>query len=46
MKMQKSVIFAKKNMKTNTWNIKNIEDLEIIVIMQGNKDMLCKAFVI
>ena len=31
--MQKSVIFVKKNVKINTWKIKNIVKLEIIVIM-------------
>ena len=36
MKMQKSVIFVKKNLKINIWKIKNIVKLEIIVIIQRN----------
>ena len=30
MKMQKSVIFIKKNLEINVWKIKNIAKLEII----------------
>ena len=33
MKMQKFVIFAKKNLKANIWKIKNIVKLEIIAII-------------
>ena len=36
MKMQKSVMYVKKNLKINTWKIKNIAKFEIIVIIQGN----------
>ena len=32
MKMQKYVIFLKKNVKINTWQIKNIVKLEILAI--------------
>ena len=41
MKMQKFVIFVKKNSK-----IKNIVKLEIIVIIQGNIEVLRIAYVI
>ena len=43
MKIKKSVIFVKKNLKIKT---KNIEKLEIIVIIQGNIGMLHIAYVI
>ena len=33
MKMEKSVIYVKKNLKINIWKIKNIAKLEIIVII-------------
>ena len=46
MKMQKSVIFVKKNLKVNMWQIKNIVKLEIIVIIQGNIEVLRIAYVI
>ena len=46
MKMQKSVIFVKKNLKISIWNIKNIVNLEIIVIVQGNIEALHIASVI
>ena len=46
MKMQKSVIFVKKNLKINIWKLKNIVKLEIIVIMQENKEVLHIAYVI
>ena len=46
MKMQKPVIFAIKKLKINTWKIKNIIQLEIIVIIQGSKEMLDIAYVI
>ena len=45
-KIQKSVIFVKKNLKINIWKIKNIAKLEIIVIMQGNIEVLRRAYVI
>ena len=45
-KMQKSVIFVKKNLEINMWKIKNIHKLEIIVIMQGNLEVFCIAYVI
>ena len=38
--MRKSVIFVKRNLTINIWNIKNIVKLEIIVIIQGNIEML------
>ena len=40
MKMQKSVLFVKENLKTNISKIKNIVKLEIIVIIQGNTEGL------
>ena len=57
MKMQKSVIFVKqtnkktktpttKKMKINIWKVKNIWKLEIAVIIQGNIEMLGKAYII
>ena len=46
MKMQESVIFVKKNLKINNWKIKNIVKLDIIVIIQGNIEMLRIAYVI
>ena len=45
-KIQKSVIFVKKNLKINIWKIKNIAKLEIIVIIQGNIEVLRRAYVI
>ena len=36
MKIQKSVIFTKKNLKINIWQIKNIVKLEIIVFHNGS----------
>ena len=38
--MQKSVTFAKKNFKINIWKIRDIEKLEITVIIQGNMEVL------
>ena len=38
--MQKPVIFVKKKIKINKLNIKHIVKLEIIVIMQGNIELL------
>ena len=46
MKMQKSVTFVKKNLKISIWNIRNIVNLEIIVIVQGNIEALHIASVI
>ena len=40
MKMQNSVIFAKKILKINMWKTKKIVKLEIIVIMHGNIEVL------
>ena len=39
-------VFADKTLKTNTWEIKNIVKLEVIVIMQGNIEVLSIAYVI
>ena len=44
--MQRSVIFARKNLKINIWKIKNIVKLEIIVIIQENIEVLHMAYVI
>ena len=46
IKMQKSVLFVKKNLKKNISKIKNIIKLEIIVIMQENIEMLGMVYVI
>ena len=46
MKTQKSVIFVKKNLKINIWQIKDIVKLEIIVIIQGNIEVLCITYVL
>ena len=46
IKMQKSVMFAKKNLKTNLGKIKNIVKLEIIAIIQGNIEVLHIAYII
>ena len=46
LKMQKSVIFVKKNLKINIWKIKNIVKLEIIVIIEENIEKLHIAYVI
>ena len=40
MKMQESVISVNKNLKINIKKIKNIGKLEIIVIIQGNIEVL------
>ena len=46
-KMQKSVIFVKKEIeKKNMRKIKNIVKQEIIVIIQGNTEMVRIAYVI
>ena len=41
MKMQKSVVYVKKNLKINIWKIKNIINLDIIIIKLGNIEVLC-----
>ena len=46
MKMQKSVIFVRRNLKKNMRKIKNIASLDIIVIIQGNIEVLRIAYVI
>ena len=46
MKMKKSVIFVKKNLKINISKIKNIKKLEIIVIILGNIEVFHIAYVI
>ena len=46
MKMQKSVMFLKKNFKRIIRKIKNIIKLEIIVLIQGNIEVLRMAYVI
>ena len=46
MKMPKSVIFVKKNLKINMWKIKSIRDLEIVVIIYGNIEVLHIAYII
>ena len=46
VKMQKSVIFVKNNLKTNMRKIKIITKLKIIVIIQGNIEVLFIAYVI
>ena len=38
--MQKSAIFVRKIFETNMWKIKNIEKLEIIIIMRENIEVL------
>ena len=45
MKIEKSVIFVKKILKTNMWKIKNIVKLEIIVIIRGSIAVLHVAYV-
>ena len=46
MKMQKSDIFVKENLKMNILKIKHITKLEIIVIIQWNIEVLRIAYVI
>ena len=46
VKMQKSVISVNKNLKINILKINNNVKLEIIVIIQGNIEMLHIAYVI
>ena len=45
MKMQKFVIFVKKNLKITIWKIKSMVKLEIIVIIQENIEVLRIAYV-
>ena len=42
----KSFAFVKNNSKTNISNITNIVRLEITVIIQGNVEVLCIAYII
>ena len=44
--IEKTVIFVNKNLKINIWKMKNIIKLEIIVIIQGNIEVLRIAYVI
>ena len=44
--MRKSVIFVKKNLNINMWKMKNIVKIEIIVIIQGNIEVLRIAYII
>ena len=46
MKMQKSVLFVKKNLKTNIGKINSITKLEIIVSIQENIEVLHIAYVV
>ena len=46
IKMQKPAIFVKTSFKINMWKIKDIVKLEIIVIIQGNIEMLRITYVI
>ena len=46
MKMQKSVILVNTNLKTNIWKVKNILQLQIIVIIWENIEVLHIAYVI
>ena len=46
VKIQRSVIFGKKILKINMQKIENIAKLEIIVIIQRNKEVLHIAYVI
>ena len=45
-KCKNFVKFVKQNLKINIWKIKNIVKLEVIVITQGNKEVLRIAYVI
>ena len=45
-KIQKSIIFLKKNSKVNICKIKNILKLEIIVIIHDNIEVLNSAYLI
>ena len=44
--IEKTVIFVNKDLKINIWKIKNIIKLEIIVIIQGNIEVLRIVYVI
>ena len=46
MKIQKSVIFVRKNLKINILKTENIVKLEITVIMQEDIEVLRKAYII
>ena len=41
MKMQKSVVFVKKNLKINMWKIKDIPKLETIGKYRGAAHSIC-----
>ena len=45
IKMQKSVIFVKENLKKNILKTKNIVNLGVIVIIQGNIEVLRIVYV-
>ena len=44
MNIQNSFVFVKKSLKIDMWKIKNIFKLEIIVIIQKNKEAPCIAY--
>ena len=44
--MQESVIFVKKTLKIIIWKTKNILTLDVIIIIQGNIEVLHIAYVI
>ena len=46
MKMQKSALFVKENLKTNISKINSIAKLEIIVSIQENIEVLRIAYVV
>ena len=46
MKIQKSVILVTTNLKINLWKMKNIANLDIIVIILGNIEVLHIAYII
>ena len=46
MAIQKSVIFVKESLKINVSKITNTVKVEIIVIIQGNMEAVCIAYVI
>ena len=46
MEMQKSALFVKKNLSIIIWKMKNIVKLEIIVILEGDIEVLRIAYVI
>ena len=46
IKLQRSVTFVKKNFKINIWKKKTIVKFEIIVILEGNIEVLLRGYVI